>query len=85
MIPTETPTNRVKSLCWAVHTVELGGGQFVGFQPGSKPGPQHYVVLFNHPLSQGTFGLPVAELTKEALARKIRPKPFVQNRDSLSA
>jgi hypothetical protein len=58
---------RVKSLCAILRSVQFGGGQIVGFQPG----PNCYLVLFCHPLSDTTLALPVSELTQERVTEKI--------------
>lgn len=72
---TEDVTERIKSLCGILRTVQLGGGNVVGFQPGAKRGPQHYLVLFNHPFTRSTLCVPVAELTPEIVTEKIYLQP----------
>jgi hypothetical protein len=64
---TNGPAFDVEEICRIIRTVELGGGKFLGFQPGLK----EYLVLFCHPASHGTLGLRMCEFTLEAVRRKI--------------
>lgn len=59
---------QIGELCRVVRIVEVGGGQFVGFQPT----PHGYLVLFHDPLVHTTLAVSTSELTAERVREKLR-------------
>lgn len=64
---TEDVSAQIEEVCRVVRIVEVGGGQFVGFQPG----PHGYLVLFRDPFVHTTLAAPICELTADQVREKI--------------
>lgn len=62
---------RIESLCRVLWSIQLGGGRFVGFQPGATSGVLDYFAFFNDPLTGDTLSLPIAEVTVERVREKV--------------
>jgi hypothetical protein len=57
----------IAEICRIVRMIELGGGQFLGFQPGGT----EYLALFSPRFPYGTLALPLSSVSVDTVREKI--------------